>query len=506
MAFSLKDLLVYNDIVIQCHDNPDADAIASGYALYTYFTMQNKKVRFIYSGKFRVQKSNLVKLIESLEIPIEYVSEIDKPNLLVTVDCQYGESNVTHFEADNICVIDHHQVSGTLPVLSDVRSGYGSCSTVVTALLSKEGIDINECGDLATALYYGLLTDTNGFAEIHHPEDKDLRDTAKIKPSLITLYKNSNLSMEELKIAGEALKKAIKDEKHGYAIIEAAPCDPNILGIISDMLLEVDSIDTCLVYSVLEFGVKISIRSCVATVQANELAGFIAEGLGGGGGHLIKAGGFLKRDLIEKSGTDYNKDAIRDMLIDKYNAYFENSCILYAGEHEEDISKLKMYVKKPVKVGYVKSTDVACEGSKVTVRTLEGDVEISIEEDTYIIIGVKGEVYPSKKDKFERGYVYLDEEYEFEGEYPPAVLASGSGERIELLPHAKSCMANGGGTIYARELSKRTKVFTSWDTERYYLGKPGDYLATRTDDLKDIYIIAHDIFDITYTECEGSKQ
>ena len=33
----LSELLAYNDIVIQCHDNPDADALASGYALKWYF-------------------------------------------------------------------------------------------------------------------------------------------------------------------------------------------------------------------------------------------------------------------------------------------------------------------------------------------------------------------------------------------------------------------------------------------------------------------------------------
>ena len=32
----LSDLLEFKQIVIQCHDNPDADAIASGFAIYTY--------------------------------------------------------------------------------------------------------------------------------------------------------------------------------------------------------------------------------------------------------------------------------------------------------------------------------------------------------------------------------------------------------------------------------------------------------------------------------------
>ena len=39
----LSELLDYNDIVIQCHDNPDADALASGYALFWYFKKMNKK-------------------------------------------------------------------------------------------------------------------------------------------------------------------------------------------------------------------------------------------------------------------------------------------------------------------------------------------------------------------------------------------------------------------------------------------------------------------------------
>ena len=44
----LSDLLKFDSIVIQCHDNPDADAIGSGFALYSYFRDKGKNVRFIY--------------------------------------------------------------------------------------------------------------------------------------------------------------------------------------------------------------------------------------------------------------------------------------------------------------------------------------------------------------------------------------------------------------------------------------------------------------------------
>ncbi len=498
MALRLSDLLPYNDIVIQCHDNPDADALASGFALRYYLKKNGKDPRFIYGGKARIQKSNLLLMTENLGIPAEYVTELPEPELLITVDCQYGESNVTHFDAKNVAVIDHHQVSGKLPELSEVRSTYGSCSTVLYELMQKEDTDINEDENVATALYYGLMTDTGMFAEISHPADKDLRDFARFSQSQILLFKNSNLSREELTIAGDALKSAVYDNDRSYAIVEAKPCDPNILGLISDMLLEVDCISACLVYSVLSFGVKISVRSCVKEVKASELADYLTSGFGGGGGHLVKAGGLLKQELLIRAGIPYEQDQIREFLNRRMQAYFESSNIIYAGKDREDLTKMTHYVKKEVRVGYVEAKRLSAVGTQITIRTLEGDVDVEIEDDLYIIIGVDGEIYPCKKQKFEAGYVVTEDPYEFPGEYPPTVVKLNTGERIAILPCAKSCIAHGGSGIYARRLNHRVKVFTEWDPEKYYLGVPGDYLAVRADDTSDIYVIARKVFEKTY--------
>jgi len=110
----LHELEGYNPITIQCHDNPDADAIASGFGLYCYFREKGKNVSLIYSGQNLIRKSNLVLMKEKLNIPIDYVPVEDKPvhrdGLLITVDCQYGAGNVTRIEADTVAIIDHHQV------------------------------------------------------------------------------------------------------------------------------------------------------------------------------------------------------------------------------------------------------------------------------------------------------------------------------------------------------------------------------------------------------------
>lgn len=304
----LSKLLKYNQIVVQCHDNPDADAIASGYGVYTYLKSHGKDVRLVYGGRNIIRKSNLVMMIKELDIPIENVrhTSCEEPaELLVTVDCQYGEGNVTLYPAQNVAVIDHHRVSKPLPKMHEVESHLGACSTLVWNMLKDEGIDPNENENLATALYYGLYTDTGNLEEIYHEKDMELRDNAKVRSGLITKLRNANISIEELEIAGAALLRCDYNEQYRFAVVKAGPCDPNVLGLISDMVLEVDAIDVCVVFSVLTNGVKLSVRSCDENIKANELAAKLCMGIGSGGGHQVKAGGTIQMDLLTKAYGAY---------------------------------------------------------------------------------------------------------------------------------------------------------------------------------------------------------
>lgn len=502
----LTQLLDYNNILIQCHDNPDADAIASGYALYRFFKEQKKDVHFVYSGRFPISKNNLKLMISDINIPIDYVKDMDEvkklsdgktPDILVTTDCQYGQGNVTKLEFDNVAVIDHHQVSGELPEKNEVRSNIGSCSTVVWDMIRKTDSQVLEDSKLGTALYYGLFTDTNGFAEISHPLDRDLVDEIPYRNSLITKFRNSNLSQKELQIAGRALLDYDYNEKHKSVIAETEPCDPNILGLISDMLLEVDTVNVALVYSILQFGVKLSVRSCVKEAKANEFTEYIVDGVGNGGGHLIKSGGFIAKEKLEEF-MEYTPENIRRFLEDRVSKYFDETDIIYAGKYTAEISSMKPANKKQFKLGYVEVKDLGIQGNKAEVRTLEGDIEIKVEPDTYIMIGIEGEIYPINKTKFERGYSYIDEPYIYEFDYEPALKEVSTGRSVSIIPKAHSCLSTGKARIFVKELDRRVKIFTSWDPEKYYLGKPGDFMAVREDDPSDVYIIARDIFFKSY--------
>ena len=502
----LSDLLVFNSIVIQCHDNPDADAIGSGYALYSYFKEKGKKVRFIYSGKNRITKSNLVYLIKTLEIPIEYETlDIGDPDLLLTCDCQYEEGNITLFTARNVATIDHHQVAKgkKLPVLNEIRSGMGSCCTIVWDMLKKE--EFQPSSEVCSALYYGLFTDTNSLSEISHPLDRDMMDDIFFDPTLLRRLNGMNITLEEAKIAGIALLGVEFHPENRYAILEAQPCDPNILGLISDFFLSVDTVDVCLVYSVLDYGIKFSVRSDTPEVRADELAAYISRGIGSGGGHLDKAGGFIQSELLAQFYKKYAEAsdreraaAITPILREKMHNYYSNSDIIYAGTTKISSRGMREYEKLPIRQGYVVPSEFLPLGTQILVRSMEGDMNLRVENDTVVMIGIMGEVYPTKVSVLKSGYRKLRGKYDLKLEYTPTIKVLSTAETIELAEHAHMCVSKGGNHVMAKRLRKEAKVFTKWHKTEYIKGMPGDYIAYKVTDPDDIYIIGKDFFPESY--------
>lgn len=493
----LSDLNIYHTITIQCHDNPDADSIASGYGIYEYFRWIGKSVRLIYSGENQIQKSNLVIMIDKLNIPIDYVKELEEVELLVLVDCQYGAGNVTRFPGRNIAMIDHHQLENTLSPLNEIQTKLGSCSTIVWHMLLEEHFPVNDYKNLATALYYGLLSDTNNFSEIYHPADKDMRDSLKADFSLITQLKNSNLSLSELEIAGIALLRYTYHEENRFAIIKAQPCDPNILGLISDLVQQVDSIDTCIVYSELNNGIKLSIRSCIKEVKACELAEYLTDPIGSGGGHFEKAGGFIPRNKFMQS---YSNITTEQFLLNRLTDYYHKHEVLYAETAYLDLNEMNKYEKLPIPIGYVKASDLLNNNTPIMIRTIKGDMELLAHEHLYIMIGIQGEVTLLYHDQFMKKYSFSNEAFSPKTPYLPILKNRITGEVLELMDFVQSCVPTGRTFVYAKQLEKATKVFTIGDSNIYQHGAIGDYLVAPCDNLKELSVIEQDMFALSYKQ------
>lgn len=489
----LKDLLKYEKIVIQCHDNPDADALASGYALKWYFEQNKKTVKFIYRGRNEIRKSNLLIMVKELEIPVSYEPfYADEPDLLITVDCQYGEKNVTATTAKFVAIIDHHkQAVDSTRALTQISSDIGSCSTVVWDMIKAEGMDPNDNRFVATALYYGLFSDTNKLSEVSHPLDRDMMDSLIYNKSTITSMVNSNISLDELMITGRAILNYEYHDSNKYLIIEAEQCDPCILGLISDFALETENVDVCLAFYVSTYEVKFSVRSCSREVYANELAAFLAEGLGGGGGHMLKAGGTIRTELLKKPA--------RELLEERMVQYYDSFLVIYAKKTTLNTSTMKRYNKVQQTLGVVKLSDVFPAGTPINIRTLEGDVDTVIDNEAYLMIGIEGEIYPIKEQKLLSSYQFTNFVYTRAFEYEPRIKNTVTGEIKKVLQFAKTVRSTGGTIIFAKPLEQPVKLFTAWTEDKYYSGRVGDYIAVRADDEHDIYIINKDIFDRTYT-------
>jgi phosphoglycolate phosphatase len=136
------DLTKYNDIVIQCHDNPDPDAVASGFARYRFFSADpGRRVRFVYTGQYRIQKPNSRMMTKR---SFDSVGICRKPA---------GGSGIAPYRrravwrrkchaapGGRIAVIDHHPDSGRMFDHAESRSAYGSCATLVYHLLIESAM------------------------------------------------------------------------------------------------------------------------------------------------------------------------------------------------------------------------------------------------------------------------------------------------------------------------------------------------------------------------------
>lgn len=257
-----------------------------------------------------------------------------------------------------------------------------------------------------------------------------------------------------------------------------------------------DSIDTCIAYAFLVNGVKLSVRSCKKETRADELAKVIVEEIGNAGGHTGKAGGFVPKDNISNCYSDW-EEFWKTLLHSRLQNYFDNTDVVHAGD-VIDFTGYGLYRKLPVTAGVADLNTVFNAGEKVRVRTLEGDIDPTVSPDQYLMIGVSEEIYPVKKETFKKNYRLTGGEYEFKNEYIPRVQANRDGKRISLEGITLKCEALGSSLVYAKRLNRRTHVFTIWDSQKYISGKAGDWITVQKDDLKDVYIIAEDIFAQTY--------
>jgi phosphoglycolate phosphatase len=229
--------------------------------------------------------------------------------------------------------------------------------------------------------------------------------------------------------------------------------------------------------------------------MASELASFLCREAGSGGGSIEKAGGFIGLKQLEGLAGGLAAD---EYLRRRVQGYISNYEHIHAGSHSIDFGSLPLFRKLPLPVGFAKSADIFPDRTKISVRTLEGDIDTVSGENLYFMVGILGEVYPILREKFEKSYLAAGGSYGGPLEYVPTAINRATGERQAILPFTAACLPRGEKLVRARPLEKDTKVFSHWDLEKYFYGAPGDFLVAGEGDYGDCYIVRGDIFRSSY--------
>ena len=176
------------------HDSPDPDAMACGLALGAIADKYGIKFNIYYGGEVTYTKNkamiqilsiNMIKiedLKEDRELMVSHREFFEGAVIAVVDTCSWRTGNCRgpgfifgRDEDQNIIpniVIDHH---GQSPIGNDIiiNRNYGSCSTIMIELLQQEEIVPDKV--LATALYYGLMSDTDDMNRLEITKEQDYK-------------------------------------------------------------------------------------------------------------------------------------------------------------------------------------------------------------------------------------------------------------------------------------------------------------------------------------------
>lgn len=240
-------------------------------------------------------------------------------------------------------------------------------------------------------------------------------------------------------------------------------------------------------------------------IRALEIMESIAMEYGKATGNATYASAKLSKLLFKVLGVPVEGASAIAFLNEKLDLYFNDCNWIYTlGMVDEDfLSGMSKYKKKKKPWAFVRTTDILPRGEKFRIKMLENESEVELEanETTYIMIGVKGEVYNISADKFAESYDQTYEMFdicEITPIYLPSVYSCVTNKRISLDDKAYVCQPKENRVIYAKQLEKKTKLFTIYNKGEYFVGKVGDYLVVREDDHEDVYIVQKEIFGETY--------
>jgi nanoRNase/pAp phosphatase (c-di-AMP/oligoRNAs hydrolase) len=271
------------------HD-PDPDAIASALALRTVLGAGASEAPIMTCG--RVTRPENRRLIEELGIKIEHIAarSLNKHENLILVDVQppYFGGDVGTVAA----VIDHHPSSGSFQArFKDVRPAYGASATIAAEYLLAEG-DAPLTRELATALLYGIITDTKSLSR--SASDDDLEMFAYLFPradhELLRRIQHPSYAPGTLRRFGLALQRARVTRGLAHVHLGRLPGDQeHIVAQLAEFCLGIEGANIAVVSGVFHDRVVMSARALRPSAKLGDRLRDAFARYGSAGGHAVMA-------------------------------------------------------------------------------------------------------------------------------------------------------------------------------------------------------------------------
>jgi len=283
-------------VLILTHDNPDPDALAAGKALsFLFKEAWGIPSRLIYSGL--VARAENQAMLNHLTPEWEYsekLPDLKDYSAVAQVDTQPGAGNnrLNTVQPAHI-VIDHHNpVREMMDGISyaDVRTDIGATVTMLYQYLDVAQLQPDPF--LATAMFYGLKTDTRGLSRGASPADEvafmrllhrlDQRELSKVELASLSpeYFRSFNRGLHASRVHGRAIVSRLGDMEQ-----------PDFAAEMADILIRLQDVHAALCLGLHNETIHISLR----TEPMKQDAGLIIQKVvippGKAGGHGTMAGG-----------------------------------------------------------------------------------------------------------------------------------------------------------------------------------------------------------------------
>jgi len=287
--------------------NADPDAMASAMALKRLFWRRVRKTSIYHSNV--IKRADNLAMINLLKLDQKHIRKLKPQNFtkFAIVDSQPSHNEqLSKYNFD--IIIDHHPfVTQSQATFLEIKEDYGATSSIMTEYLRAAGIKPSP--RLATALFYGIKTDTDNFVRDSTPGDINaFRYLFQfINVNIIKKIESSELTKNTLQNYKTAMENLIfvKDK---VLIPMDNVSNPDNLVLMADFFLKMAEITWSVAAGIIGKKLVIIFRNAGFRLDAGKVAKKLFGEYGSAGGHKSAARAEIPLSNIESElseGADY---------------------------------------------------------------------------------------------------------------------------------------------------------------------------------------------------------